>query len=503
MPVFRDSEIVIGLVAPVGTELGVIAEKLTSRLEVAKYCVEEIHVSTDVIPLIEPIETADANPFDAAMAKMDAGDNARKRTRDNAILALGAASITFEGRTKGDGNNPKPAKRTARIVRSLKHPEEVERLREIYPQGFYLIGVNASERRRRRYLVDEKRMTEDEANRLMKRDEDEPIDHGQKLADTFHMADFFVRLDSSADRLPSSLNRIVDIIMGDPYRTPTFDEYAMFLAFTASLRSADLSRQIGAVIADEAFHEVLATGANDCPRAGGGLYWPVERHGIIEDEPHGRDYVRGIDANVAERNELAKKTAAMGPDFDLDEGKLLELLEDSPFRDITEYGRAVHAEMEALMACARNRVSTRGTTLYSTTLPCHNCTKHIVAAGVKRVVYVEPYAKSKAKKLHDDAIVLGFDEEDVCQASSTPKVRFEPFVGVGPRRFFDLFSMRLGSGRETLRKDSKGRVLHWRLEEGALKHQMLPYSYLELETEAARYFDGFQIKEERTNGRED
>ncbi|MDN3612645.1 hypothetical protein QWZ16_23945 [Vibrio ostreicida] len=25
--------------------------------------------------------------------------------------------------------------------------------------------------------------------------------------------------------------------------------------------------------------------------------------------------------------------------------------------------------------------------------PCHNCAKHIVASGIKRVVYVEPYPK--------------------------------------------------------------------------------------------------------------
>ena len=56
----------------------------------------------------------------------------------------------------------------------------------------------------------------------------------------------------------------------------------------------------------------------------------------------------------------------------------------------------VHAEMEALLSCARSGVSPVGGTLYSTTFPCHNCAKHIVAAGLRRVVYVEPYPKSRA-----------------------------------------------------------------------------------------------------------
>ena len=63
------------------------------------------------------------------------------------------------------------------------------------------------------------------------------------------------------------MERFLDILFADPYRTPLFDEYAMFMAFAAATRSADLSRQIGAVIAKD--DVILASGANECPRAGG------------------------------------------------------------------------------------------------------------------------------------------------------------------------------------------------------------------------------------------
>jgi deoxycytidylate deaminase len=75
--------------------------------------------------------------------------------------------------------------------------------------------------------------------------------------------------------------------------------------------------------------------------------------------------------------------------------------------DITEFGRPVHAEMEAILSCARIGISPKMGTLYCTTFPCHNCAKHIVAAGIKRVVYVEPYPKSKAEKLHSDSLNTG------------------------------------------------------------------------------------------------
>ena len=38
-----------------------------------------------------------------------------------------------------------------------------------------------------------------------------------------------------------------------------------------------------------------------------------------------------------------------------------------------------------------------------TTCPCHNCTRHIIAAGLSSVTYIEPYPKSRAADPHEDA----------------------------------------------------------------------------------------------------
>lgn len=48
----------------------------------------------------------------------------------------------------------------------------------------------------------------------------------------------------------------------------------------------------------------------------------------------------------------------------------------------------VHAESNALLQCD---VSLRDTELYCTHSPCFNCIKHVIAAGVTRVVYKERY----------------------------------------------------------------------------------------------------------------
>ena len=155
----------------------------------------------------------------------------------------------------------------------------------------------------------------------------------------------------------------------------------------------------------------------------------------------------------------------------------------------------MHAEMEALLACARIGVSPRGSTLYSTTFPCHNCAKHIVAAGVHRVVFIEPYPKSKALELHKDAVRLDEPNFPVAERdSSIDRVSFQPFLGVGPRRYFDLFSLKLSSGYDVKRKNGGGRKATWERNRGVMRVPMLPTSYIEHEQFVAKVV--FQTLEE-------
>ena len=75
----------------------------------------------------------------------------------------------------------------------------------------------------------------------------------------------------------------------------------------------------------------------------------------------------------------------------------------------------------------------QGGSIYVTTYPCHGCARHIVAAGIANVYYIEPYKKSLATKLHDDAITE--------VESETERVRILPYEGVAPSRYFSLFKM--------------------------------------------------------------
>lgn len=51
----------------------------------------------------------------------------------------------------------------------------------------------------------------------------------------------------------------------------------------------------------------------------------------------------------------------------------------------------LHAEANAILKVARSTQNVEGATLYVTLSPCKDCTKLIIQAGIKRVIYAEEY----------------------------------------------------------------------------------------------------------------
>jgi deoxycytidylate deaminase len=468
---YPTSELMLGLVAPIGVDLSLVVGAIKDRLENHfSYKVVEIRLS-ELLRRVGGLSAQLRERPEAARitSYMNVGNEVRSSLQRGDALALLALNKIAQSRA--DARIPES--RTAYILRSLKHPAEVRTLRQVYGDGFFLLAIDASRSIRLQYLTERMNIPAAEADQLINRDEAEGEEFGQQTRDAFELADAFVSL--QRPEVTTDLWRMLDLLFGAPFITPTADEYAMFPAYAAGLRSGDLSRQVGAVVALSS-GEIVAAGANDVPRFGGGLYWQGE-----EDQ---RDYQWGYDSNAQRRDEMLTEIltviASVAQEYDRD--ALRRKLQETSLWSITEYGRAVHAEMEAILSCARTGISTRGASLFSTTFPCHNCAKHIVAAGLVRVVYVEPYPKSLALRLHKDAIELVGNEEQSVTGSlqERHKVRFEPFVGVGPRRFLDLFSMRLGSGYPLMRKKDIEKI-SWNRQDATLRLPLPPTSYLERE----------------------
>ncbi len=63
--------------------------------------------------------------------------------------------------------------------------------------------------------------------------------------------------------------------------------------------------------------------------------------------------------------------------------------------------RTIHAEMNAIIQCALHGVTTEGATAYVTNMPCTNCTKALIGAGIKEVVVFSDYHKTKAEEFFE------------------------------------------------------------------------------------------------------
>ncbi|MCK4591664.1 MAG: dCMP deaminase family protein, partial [Candidatus Latescibacteria bacterium] len=76
-----------------------------------------------------------------------------------------------------------------------------------------------------------------------------------------------------------------------------------------------------------------------------------------------------------------------------------------------ELCRGVHAEQNAIVQAATSGVNLEGATLYSTTYPCILCSKLIINARVKKVIYLEGYPDQLATEMLDEAgiVVERFD----------------------------------------------------------------------------------------------
>lgn len=505
------SEFVIALTCAVGTDSLTVREVITEELKKYDYQCVPIKISKALLEPLDP-QINTYSSYRRTNALMDLGNNLRKNSGDNAILAKGAIHQiqNFRKEDKFNSNDgTAPIQSTVYIIDSLKNPEEVKILREVYTDGFYLFAINEAEDSRLQNLIDGKNIGKEDAQKLIDRDLDEAPSFGQKTSRVFELADFHLSLNGWRELIDSKerhtdkkknisqartlviggqIKRVIELMFGNPFITPTFDEYAMFMAYSSGLRSADLSRQVGAVIALPN-HEIVSMGANDCPQYGGGQYWQhydTETHQYVDDSS-GRDYMIGYDSNKAEFHAIVDEIVSIFDYKDDEDGKekARQRIINSRLKYLTEYGRPVHAEMAAILSCARTGISLQNATLYCTTFPCHNCAKHIISAGISRVVYIEPYPKSKSVELYPEAIMLsnafieGSSDKD---CSKNCMVQFQEFVGIGPRRFYDLFSMQLSSGYPLIRKGHDGKIKKWTCKDAELRCIMAPTSYFERET---------------------
>ena len=132
----------------------------------------------------------------------------------------------------------------------------------------------------------------------------------------------------------------------------------MEMAQVASKRATCMRRSVGAVIVKD--KRLLATGYNGTPR------------GMAHCEEVG----------------------CLRTKLNVPSGKMHELC------------RGIHAEQNAVIQAAVHGVSVDGGTLYCTHQPCVVCTKILINAGIRRIVYANPYPDELAENMMKEATEL-------------------------------------------------------------------------------------------------
>jgi dCMP deaminase len=136
---------------------------------------------------------------------------------------------------------------------------------------------------------------------------------------------------------------------------PTWDQYFIDITHLVATRSTCLRRQVGALLVKD--RNILATGYNGTPSG----IRHCEETGCLRER---------LQVPSGERHELC---------------------------------RGLHAEQNAIIQAARHGVNIDGSTLYCNTMPCIICTKMLINAGIKRIVYDEGYADQLAAEMVAEA----------------------------------------------------------------------------------------------------
>lgn len=387
------------------------------------------------------------NIYTSYVEKINKG-NLIRRDHNNSYLAERAIKHIHLERLrklkKVGIENPGPqdftSQRKLYIIDSIKAKEELDLFRKVYTENFFLISLFSSLEDRKKNL-ENKGFLKSEIENIIEIDDKQSFNYGQNVRGTFVEGDLFMRIseEQSQSEIEKRVKRFFHLIFESAIISPTIEEKSMYLAKSASGNSSCLSRQVGACIIDEN-DNVLSTGWNDVPKFGGNLY-----NGSSSKD--NRCFNRGFCSNDFQKDRLVDSLLeVLESDEELKSvffkdgtlnthlvNRIKLSLRNSKVRDLIEFSRSVHAEMHAIIQGAQlTGDKMLNGKLFCTTYPCHNCARHIIAAGINEVYYIEPYVKSLCLTLHYDSMT-----ENVLEAD---KVKLLMYDGVAPRNYLTFFT---------------------------------------------------------------
>lgn len=183
------NEIIVAFVGPVGSGVSKTAETASKALkDVFNYDVESIKVSDLIAAAASHVDIE----IDAATSEkkrvsslQDAGTRLREKFGENylsekCIDHIATHRVEHDGYTDVDGTLVAEPRRWAYLIDSVKHPSEIALLRDVYGGVLWVFGIFAPEDIRKSRL-EGKGVSIPDIDVIFEVDEDEEVDHGQKV----------------------------------------------------------------------------------------------------------------------------------------------------------------------------------------------------------------------------------------------------------------------------------------------------------------------------------
>jgi len=277
--------------------------------------------------------------------------------------------------------------KTKWVIDSIKNPNEIALFKTVYTE-FYLFGIFADKDTRWERVKDHPYYggNKGKFEKDDDKDKDEDLNYGQNVQGCFYKTDVIINnedeIHAIGNQTFNDLNEVVENYLNlienkSSEFIPTENEALMAMAYANSLRSRCCKRKVGAVIMDVGGN-VFSSGFNDVPSdldSCEKIYTGCYRYHI---KGKFKDAIKELDND---EEELWKKFNKTFKNLDL--------------------CTAMHAEESAILNVAKFGSSTAlmGSKLYTTTYPCNLCANKIATAGIKYIVYSEPYPQDKAKEI--------------------------------------------------------------------------------------------------------
>lgn len=286
------------------------------------------------------------------------------------------------------------------VIESIRNPHEVRFLRTLFGHSFFLIATLASKDTRWRRLSSDYSGNQNQFYDDDRRDTDEDAEYGQQVDNCANLADYAsvneidhptptIQMDKIWVNLKTDvklMESVNETTVSDGLRDAHAAEVAMAVAYAQSRQSACLKRHVGAAIVDTN-GLIISVGYNENPISVRSC--KVENYCYKDEEMH-----KALASRANVKCPLCGTAHGQleSPWKCLNCGENLKLY-FFPSRNM-ELCTAIHAEERAIRSLGGR--SADDCTIYTTTFPCFQCSRYIVDARIKRVVYVEPYPVAQA-----------------------------------------------------------------------------------------------------------